>query len=147
MLKSCVVLIIAPKNGRLQMHRLWVTHLCFLLSSPYSRSINRNWTNNTGKIKWLANTVTLGQRVRPGHHGMWKDFWRTGKSCSNISIGNKVQNVWMFLDDHLGEKEDTAVLESTGKMNRDVKYPCYIQGEEFSIQKYFWKLGLGNTFR
>lgn len=46
----------------------------------------------------------------------------------------------MFLDDHLGEKEDTAVLESTGKMNRDFKYPCYIQGE-FSAQKYFSKLG------
>lgn len=52
----------------------------------------------------------------------------------------------MFLDDHLGEKEDTAVLESTGKMNRDVKYPCYIQGE-FSAQKYFSKLGQGNTFK
>lgn len=39
------------------------------------------------------------------------------------------------------------MFKSAGKMNRDVKYPCYIQEEEFSTQKYFWKLGLGNTFK
>lgn len=45
----------------------------------------------------------------------------------------------MFLDDHSGEKRrhSCPVFKSAGKMNRDVKYPCYIQGEEFSTQKYF----------
>lgn len=88
-LKSCVVLIIAPKDERHQMHQLWNTLPCLLFSSLYSRSINRNWTN-IGKIKWLANIIMLGRRVRPGQHRMWKDLWRTGKSYSNIFIGNKV---------------------------------------------------------